>query len=115
MRFLKGMVTDHYTNNRRGRGRGTFNNFRPRQYSSNVAQAKDTDQMHVETAQIQEPLKRQKGPCFKCGRMGHLAAECYSRTQINYMDWEDDTQLSTPILQPQNNQALLSLQPPSSP
>jgi hypothetical protein len=90
-------------NNRRGRGRRTFNNFRPRQYASNFAQVGDhMDQMQADAAQVQDPTKRQKGPCFKCGRMGHLAAECYSRTQINYMDWEDDTQLSTPVLQPQN-------------
>jgi hypothetical protein len=67
-----------------------------------VAQLEDiADQ--VDAAQVQEPTKRQKGPCFKCGWMGHLAAECYSRTQINYMDWEDNTQLSTPVLQPQSN------------
>jgi hypothetical protein len=35
--------------------------------------------------------------------MGHLAVECYSRTQINYLDWDNNTQLSTPVLQPQNN------------
>jgi hypothetical protein len=101
----------HVPNNRRGGGRRTFGNFQPHQYASNTAQLEDTiDQAQADAAQVQEPMKRQKGPCFKCGRMGHLAAECYSRTQINYMDWEDNTQLSTPVLQPQNNIECLGAQ-----
>jgi hypothetical protein len=68
------------------------------------------DQTQADAAQVQDPTKRQKGPCFKCGRMGHLAVECYSRTQINYMDWDDNTQLSTPVLQPQNNVEQLGAQ-----
>jgi hypothetical protein len=42
--------------------------------------------------------------------MGHLAAECYSHTQINYLDWDDNTQLSTPVLQPQNDVERLGAQ-----
>jgi hypothetical protein len=70
----------------------------------------DTDQMQVDAAQVQDTPRRQKGPCFKCGKMGHLAAECYSRTQINYLDWDDNTQLSTPVLQPQNSVERLGAQ-----
>jgi hypothetical protein len=78
------MDLSHYRvpTNRRGRGHRAFNNSRPRQYASNTAQlnmyADGGNQVQVDTTQIQETQKQQKGPCFKCGRMGHLAAECYS-------------------------------------
>jgi hypothetical protein len=77
---------------------------------NNMTQVEDVNLTQVDATQIQEPPKRQKGPCFKCGRMGHLAAKCYSHTQINYMDWEDNTQLSMPILQPQTNVEQLGAQ-----
>jgi hypothetical protein len=51
----------HAPFNRRGRGRGTFNNSRPCQYTSNVAQLEaynnNMDQMQVDATQVQETPK----------------------------------------------------------
>jgi hypothetical protein len=48
-------------NNRRGRGRGTFNNFRPRQSAGNFAyvgdQTDQADPAQVDAAQVQDPTK----------------------------------------------------------
>jgi hypothetical protein len=52
------------------------------QFRSNAAQ----------TGQDNQRPRPPKGPCFKCGRMGHFACECHSGTQINMMDYQDDNQ-----------------------
>ena len=76
--------------NRRGgqpRGQGQWQGAR-----GNVAQ---TDQL----------LLRTKGPCFKCGKLGHFTRECRSRTQINnahYLDDQDDMIGIQPPLQLSN-------------
>jgi len=46
------------------------------------------------------PQPRIKEPCFKCGKQGHFACECYSRTQINYSSYID------------NQDEMVGIQPP---
>jgi len=56
-------------------------------------------------AQTDAPPPQIKGPCFKCGKPGHFARECHSRTQINnvhYLDDQDDMIGIQPPLQPSN-------------
>jgi hypothetical protein len=50
------------------------------QFRSNAAQ----------TGQDNQCPRPPKGPCFKCGHMGHFTCECCSGTQINIMDYQDD-------------------------
>jgi hypothetical protein len=59
------------------------------QFRSNMAQ----------TGQDNQHPRPPKGPCFKYGCMGHFTCECYSSTQINMMDYQDDNQdnLQDPI------------------
>jgi Retrotransposon gag protein len=46
----------------------------------------------VQTGQDNQHPRLPKGPCFKCGHMGHFACECHSSTQINMMDYQDNNQ-----------------------
>jgi hypothetical protein len=49
--------------NRRGRGRGTFNNFRPRQSAGNAAYVGDhLDQTQADAAQVQDPTNDRRDP-----------------------------------------------------
>ncbi len=56
-------------------------------------------------AQTDQTLPRTKGPCFKCGKLGHFTREYCSRMQINnahYLDDQDDMIGIQPPLQPSN-------------
>ena len=62
------------------RTRAPVNRSFRNQFRSNAAQVGQDGQC----------LRPPKGPCFKCGRMGHFARECRSSTQINMMDQQED-------------------------
>jgi hypothetical protein len=57
------------------------------------------------------PPHQLKGPCFKCGEMGHFAAQCQRSDQwINYMDYDKPNQIPMPMIQPRTNIATLKAQ-----
>ncbi len=47
---------------------------------------------------------RKKGPCFKCGKEGHFAQDCWSARAcyINYMDQSDDMSQLQDAITPEN-------------
>jgi hypothetical protein len=52
-----------------------------------------------------------KGPCFKCGEMGHFATQCLKNDQrVNYMDYKEPNQIPMPTIRPQINIVTLKAQ-----
>jgi Zinc knuckle len=63
---------------------------------TNMVNMQDTYGNAVNTPEPNQ--QRQKGPCFKCGKMGHFARNCCSdpSISINYMDVDDDNMKNIP-------------------